>query len=132
VSVEVTCRTNQNATILRPKRGDTIDYEVEATGPQAIFALVDPAGNRLLSDTDPPVSPGLWRRTWPLSPDEVPTTGSTTHTLSMSFLSATKYTFKAERDPGQGTAKVVKDCDYQSTDPEETFHTALRLLGLQQ
>jgi hypothetical protein len=92
--------------------------------------LVDQHGRILLSDTDPPVGAGHYRRKWP-DGDQVQAPDDLNHVLGILFLAAVEYEFiVSECDAGGNLISLRKHCTYKSTTATDKFFDPVRVFTI--
>jgi len=129
MAVKRTCQKKDLAVLLKPLT-EYLLYEVSVKGASGKFELVQAPGNTvLLSGDDSPTGDGKYKRKWPQDPDEIPDGDDVTHSLGIHFIDAVRYDYTVEhRGADDSVIKVVKDCVYESQDPEDDFFEPLRVL----
>ena len=103
-------------------------YVVTVRGSRGIFSLADPHGNVLLSEADTTSSRGTFERKWPRAKSEVPSQDSIIHALALQFAAAVRYGYRVEKRAKDGSlVSVVKDCVFESNNPEDERFESLRV-----
>ncbi|HLF20700.1 MAG TPA: hypothetical protein VI704_07905 [Bacteroidota bacterium] len=131
MAVVKTSRKDQAA--IQLKRGDLLagqylEYKLVVSGSQAVFALVDDKKRVIMTNNDFPPAQQEYKRKWPLNSAEIPAEADVTHTLTLSFISATKYVYVVRHyDKGDNEVALVKDIDYESDDANDKTFNTLRI-----
>ena len=114
MAITRTVRKESAGVVVRASAGERLEYSVTVRGPDAVFALVDSTGDRvLLSNAD--LLGNSAARNWPLPVDTAPV--STNHNLALAFHDAIKYTYLVRLHRAAG-AVIINDIDYESLKPE--------------
>lgn len=132
---QITQRVDHASTVVNRSNGEYLFYKVTVSGakPKFTYVFEQQTLSQNQFDGDPKeIYEWTWCRSANLSPDSPNVTGNSandTQEVQMHFLTAIKYTLLIEqRHPDDSLVKVLKDVDYASQDPSDTFFATLQVL----
>ena len=131
---KLTIRAHDVAAMVKLSVGEYIHYKLTVQGAEPIFTYACKHRARLsehqFSGHPKQVYEWTWCRTTELNgvPNQRNDASDDMYVVTMAFITALKYTLVAEqRDRNDGTVRVLKDIDYESQSPEDTFTETLRV-----
>jgi hypothetical protein len=130
----ITVREHDVAALIKLSVGEYIHYQLTVQGAEPIFTFACTHSDRLSADNFDGHPKQVYEWTWGRSgslddlPNEPADSDDDTYVVSMSFITAIKYTLVAEkRDANDDVMRTLKDIDYESQDPEDSFTEILRV-----
>jgi hypothetical protein len=131
---KLTVREHDVAALVKLSEGEYIHYQLTVEGAEPIFTFACTHSDRLSADDFDGHPKQVYEWTWGRSeslddlPNEPTDSADDTYVVSMAFITAIKYTLVAEkRDANDDVMRTLKDIDYESQDPEDSFTETLRV-----
>ncbi len=123
---KLTIRVDNGAVLV--KAGQQIKYSLTVQGQIPIFAFACTHKVRL-TDQDFPAPQQQYSWTWKYPADADGT--DDVYVVEMSFLTALKYTFRAELQTANGNMlSVIQDLDAESNDSNDKFPSSIEVIAL--
>ena len=111
------------------RNGEYLLYRLKVWGNRGVFSLVDNEKKVLMKDTDFPDPQQEFVCIWPKKKNEIEEEKDLLHTLSLSFATASKYTFSVQHHKTDGSqVEVLEDIDFESNDTKDEDSTAFRVV----
>jgi hypothetical protein len=130
----VKCTVRKDTVVISLKRSDLIintylKYRLIVKGARGVFSIADDQNRVLMKDTDFPSPQNEYICQWPKDQNDIPPENDLVYTLSVSFITAVKYTYIIEKCKPDGTCvETLKDIDYESTDSKDVYNASLRII----
>ncbi len=132
---ELTVRAHDVATTVKLSEGEYIHYTLTVQGAEPIFTFACEHNDRLSEHDFAGHPKQVYEWTWGRStslddiPNESEDASDDVYVVTMAFVTAIKYTLLAEKcDANDQVIRTLKDIDYESQDPTDTFTESLRVL----
>jgi hypothetical protein len=131
---EITIRVHDIATTVKLPEGEYLHYELTVEGAEPIFTFACKHKARLSEHDFVDHPKQIYKWTWGRAdslddlPNEPEDSFDDVYVVTMSFITAVKYTLVVEqRDANDDVIQTLKDIDYESQDPVDTFTESLRV-----
>jgi hypothetical protein len=131
---KLTIRTHDVAALVKLSVGEYIHYKLTVQGAEPIFTFACKHKARLSENEFAGHPKQVYEWTWSRAaslgqlPNEINDASDDMYVVTLAFITAIKYTLKVEqRNSSDGVIRTLKDIDYESQDPQDTFTEILRV-----
>lgn len=125
----ITVRERDNAVLVNVTAGEYLYFKVTVAGAEPIFTFACKHRKRFSAKDIPGHPKQVYEWTWGKSgadidgPDDM-------HGVAMLFITAVQYTIYVEhRDATDAVVNLLKDLDFRSSDPADSFVETLRIFS---
>lgn len=128
VAGKLTIREYDGAVKVRVSQGEYLYFRLTVKGAEAIFTFACKHKARLSEHQFPGHPKQVYEWTWSKGQDESDQQMDM-YALGMSFMTAVRYTLSVEhRDVNDAMIDLLKDIDYESNHPTDSYTETLRVL----